>query len=293
MSARGRLLSGLVTIVIASAGFSTIGAVPAAAANSGNVEYVALGDSYAAGQGGGRYLNPCLQTAASYPELLDAEKRIDLETNPTCTGAKTADVADEQVTALGKHTRLVTLTVGAANLNLSGVLMACAAGTPDDCQDAIDNAFDLLAVGPGGESVLGGLLTDLYADVANAAPKALVVVTGYPLLFESPALNDPDADIKLQINQATAALNATIRQAVAVTHATGVDIVYVDVTVEFAGHGIGAAPELLFINPPVLDRPDLGLPDAFHPNAAGYDAYAKAISAALPKAWVDKQKQSV
>ena len=31
---------------------------------------------------------------------------------------------------------------------------------------------------------LGSDLTDLYADVAEAAPKARIVVTGYPHLFE-------------------------------------------------------------------------------------------------------------
>ena len=50
MSARGRFLSVLVTIVVALAGFVTVGALPAAAAPSA-VHYVALGDSYAAGQG--------------------------------------------------------------------------------------------------------------------------------------------------------------------------------------------------------------------------------------------------
>ena len=33
-------------------------------------------------------------------------------------------------------------------------------------------------------SVLGSDLTDLYAEVAEAAPRARVVVTGYPHLFE-------------------------------------------------------------------------------------------------------------
>ena len=48
MRARGRLLSCLVTMVIALAGFVTVGALPAAATPA-TVQYVALGDSYAAG----------------------------------------------------------------------------------------------------------------------------------------------------------------------------------------------------------------------------------------------------
>jgi hypothetical protein len=53
MTARGRFVARLVTMLIALAGFVTVGALPAAAGNSGTVQYIALGDSYAAGQGGG------------------------------------------------------------------------------------------------------------------------------------------------------------------------------------------------------------------------------------------------
>jgi hypothetical protein len=44
--------------------------------------------------------------------------------------------------------------------------------------------------------------------------------------------------------------------------------VYVDVTKEFAGHGIGSEE-------PFINAEGIG---AYHPNAAGYRAYAKATS---------------
>ena len=62
----------------------------------------------------------------------------------------------------------------------------------------------------------------------------------------------------------------------------GVNIVYVDVTAAFAGHGIGGTG-VPFINPP-----GTGI-EAFHPTAAGYVAYAAAISAALPSSWSSRQ----
>jgi lysophospholipase L1-like esterase len=268
MSARGRLLSVLVTIVVALAGFVTVGALPAAAAPNA-VQYVALGDSYAAGTAAGSFPN-CPHSDIGYPELLDAEQRIHLRANPTCSGATTLSVATTQLSALNRGTRLVTVTVGAADLGLSRVLAACSPGPSDECQGAIDEALGLLVVPPG---VLLGRLTDLYADIADAAPKARIVVTGYPLLF-TPALTDPNLTLKLQINEATAALNATIRQAVIDTQSPNVDIVYVDVsgTPGFAGHGIGGTDP--FIN----DLPD---PNAFHPNADGYRTYADLISAVL------------
>jgi lysophospholipase L1-like esterase len=158
------------------AGFVTVGALPAAAGNSGTVPYVALGDSYAAGQGGGDYLNDCLESPNGYPYLLDPKMRIDLRVNAACTGATTSDVSGKQLTAaLDEDTRLVTLTVGAADLGLSQVLAACTAVPPVECQVEIGRAAAEL-------TRLGGSLSTLYAAVAapNAAPNALIVVTGYP-----------------------------------------------------------------------------------------------------------------
>ena len=141
--------------------------------------------------GARNYVNDCLQSPNGYPALLDAEKQIHLRANATCTGATTSDVANEQLSALKQSTRLVTLTVGAADLGLSAVLAACTAGTPTQCQAAIQSALLLLPASRGDESELGGRLTDLYAEVAAAAPNALIVVTGYPLLFEL-VPGDPD-----------------------------------------------------------------------------------------------------
>jgi lysophospholipase L1-like esterase len=275
MTARGRLVSGLVTMVIALAGFVTVGALHAAA-TPGTVQYVALGDSYAAGRATGSYPD-CPHSPDGYPALLDSEKRIHLQANATCSGAETSDVADTQLSALNPGTRLVTLTVGGNDLGVSLVASACTTpGMEAKCLAAIQEARD-------GLPTLGSDLVDLYADVADAAPRARIVVTGYPRLFE-PAPGAPNAAIIDLINESTDALNRTIQQAVAAAYASGVNIVYVDVTAAFEEHGIGGSKKP-FINASGVD--------AFHPNAAGYRAYADAIFAAPPGAWVDKQKHLV
>ena len=69
-------------------------------------------------------------------------------------------------------------------------------------------------------------------------------MTGYPLLFEPPAATDPNAEIIAAINEATIDLNCVIERAVTATQATDVNIRYVDVTEEFAGHGIGSTDPL-------------------------------------------------
>jgi lysophospholipase L1-like esterase len=261
MTVGGRIVSRLVTMLVALVGLVMVGAVPAVAQSNPNaIQYVALGDSYAAGLGGGDYVDPtCFESENGYPYVLDPKRRIDLITNAACSGASTADVRT-QLSAVSEDLEdaaLVTLTVGAADLNLADVLAACTAVPPTGCQAAIGTAIGLL-------SGLGGSLTTLYGAVADEAPNALIVVTGYPYLFEQPVVCPPPSttDIMGQINCATAALNSTIEQAVLAAQTSGINIVYVDVTEEFAGHGIGS--EEPFIN-------SVG-EGAYHPNAAGYRA---------------------
>jgi lysophospholipase L1-like esterase len=290
MTARGRLLSGLVAIVIALAGFVTVGALPAAA-NSDNVQYVALGDSYAAGVGAPPHLpvTHCLQSDFGYPGVLNSGKRIVLQVNATCAGATATAVAhtvESGASGLNPETRLVTLTVGGNDLGFAGLLGPCT--TPgitseiqDQCLAAIRNA-----VAGSRLADLGSNLTDLYAQVADEAPEARIVVTGYPHLLESTA--PVDQVLIAALNLAVDALNDTIEEAVAAARNTDVKIVYVDVTAAFAGHGIGSSDP--FINDTTTDVPG-AVP--FHPNADGYVAYADAIATKLPNGWLDKNKQLV
>jgi lysophospholipase L1-like esterase len=146
MSARGRVLSYLATAVIALGGFVTVGAIPAAGASSRIVEYVALGDSYAAGLGAGPpYNGACLQSAEGYPALLESE-RIDLETNAICSGATTSEVAKTQLSELSRDTRLVTITVGGNDLGVSHVASVCTTEVLDNCLAAIQEARDGLSM---------------------------------------------------------------------------------------------------------------------------------------------------
>jgi lysophospholipase L1-like esterase len=283
---------------VALAGFVTAGALPAAAAPS-TVDYVALGDSYAAGTAAPGSFPACPHGDGGYPALLadGSESRISLTTNAACSGATISEVASKQLSALDRHTRLVTLTVGAANLGLSRVLDACTnPQTPDACRAEIGRALALVQDCSVDEGTLGGDLIELYGKVAKAAPGARIVVTGYPLLFEPPAANDPDRVAKTAINKATTDLNCVIKQAVeAAANEADVNMTYVDVTEEFATHGIvdprSCTGSSAFIHSLLICKPDpVADLEAFHPTAAGYAAYADAISAALPRGWLNKQE---
>ena len=272
------------TMLVALVGLVMVGMLPAAAdSNSGTVQYVALGDSYAAGQGGGSEVIPCLQSPNGYPYLLDPKMRIDLITNAACTGAKIEGVEAQLVAVKEdiKDASLVTLTVGAADLNLSGVLAACTAGT-DNASLAIQAALLLLPPNAEMKASWGGAWRSCTPrwkmrrlTRSSWSPAIRTFLSNLPT-------GDPDADVINQINTATALLNCAIEKAVADAQDDDVNIVYVDVTEEFAGHGIGSKN-------PFINSEGLG---AYHPNEAGYRAYAKAIFAAIRSAWLDDKNQS-
>ena len=229
---------------------------------SAALSYVALGDSFAAGLGGGDSAGPCQRGTESYPQLLGAVPGIDLTADATCSGAVTGDVGG-QLSGLSAATTLVTLTVGGNDLDFASVVDACLNTSGGSCQADIDAAGDLLVSG-----ALGDRLDAVYARIAEAAPNARTVVTGYPYLY-APS-SDP---LVTQLNTATAALNLTIRGAVAEARAQrpSVGIDFVDVTSTFLGHGINDAD-------PWISDAGLG---AFHPTVAGYAAYAAAVRSAL------------
>jgi len=264
MKPRIRFLSSVIALVLTASGVGAAGALPASAASSSPVnKYVAMGDSYAAGQGGGDYANDCLQSPSGYPALLDAVKGTNLLRNVSCRLATTFDVNATQTLALNRGTTMVTLTVGGNDLNVAGIAAACVSPDALACGNAISAAGALIYSG-----VLAGRLATTYAQVAVAAPNARIVVTGYPLLFASSA--DPRI---AQLNGATTVLNQTIQGVVAQAQATrpNVSIDYVDVSAAFAGHAIGDVDSWV----------NFAGPDAFHPTPAGYRAYAAAIEAVL------------
>ena len=240
--------------------------------------YVALGDSYAAGQGGGAYENACLQTPSSYPELLDDAAGIALKADVSCSGATTTTVLTRQLPAVVKAVKktrdigLVTLTVGANDLGVGTITAYCSVSfVSPECQAALNKAYALLTPqSPRIPSKLALRLAATFAGVALVAPKAKILVTGYPYLFETPPPTDPNYAAIVQLNTATATMNATIQGVVGQFARARVNIHYVDVTTAFAGHGIGSPVSWIHATGP----------DAYHPTVAGHQAYAAALTAA-------------
>nr|WP_231715214.1 SGNH/GDSL hydrolase family protein [Arthrobacter gengyunqii] len=240
------------------------------------VDYVAFGDSYASGFGGGPLLDACRRTAQGYPTLLDALPRVELDSDQSCAGATalTTDPAPpagpvdlpEQISTavsadlLNRQTDLVTVTISGNDVQFGSVVAACAgAALPETCAPALAaaQAFAETAVVP--------QLQASFAQIREAAPRAELVVAGYPHLFEASTPGLLSVEAQTLFNAGTDALNAVVAGQVG-------DGTFVDVTEAFAGHGIGSPDPWILADGPF----------ALHPTAAGYsEGYFAAITAAV------------
>ena len=263
---RPALAAGLATLALA-AGFA---AVPAQAVDK--AKYVALGDSYAAGQGAGPYLDDCYRSENTYSELAADTKAIKLVTNAACSGRTTQDVVDTQLRKLNKSTELVTITAGGNNLRVGAIFTSCAAALANPAAGPQCEASTAYAAAQISSRKLAGDVIAMIQGVKAAAPNAKVVVTGYPYLYDpvAPGQGDP---MSLFINKATQLADGLNGSIAAAAWATGAE--YVDVRAAFAGHGVNSAAP--WIN---LDLSALTSPDNFHPNAKGYEAYFASLNQA-------------
>lgn len=242
-------------------------AAPAQAAVKPAAVYFGLGDSYAAGTGGGSATQTpglpaeCLQTSGAYPTLLGG-------TNLGCFGATVetvAAIADTYAMALGSATD-ITLTVGGNDVGTGQVAVLCVpAPASAECFNAVAATEAAL---PG----LPGKISSLIAHVRSVAAGADVIVTGYPRLFTVTSTMTPEErTLATKLNELANKLNDAIK-----VGATAVGAPFVDVTARFLGHGIGSPTPWITYDGNLLN------PANFHPNAAGYaNGYTPAVRSAL------------
>jgi lysophospholipase L1-like esterase len=265
--------AGLAALVMAAG----VAAAPAQAVDK--TKYIALGDSFAAGQGAGPYLDDCNRSENAYSELADEAKAIKLVVNAACTGKTTQEVVDTQLLKLSKSTELVTITAGGNNIGFGAIITSCGVAlvgaTPGDaCGTAINGAMAQLQ---GGQ--LYSDLLSMIESVHAAAPNAKIVVTGYPYLLDPIEAGRTDAAglFIYQATQLSDLLNGNILAAAAAADAAAEHdpkVQFVDVRSAFLGHG-ALSPTDPWIN---LDFTHPDSPDNFHPNAEGYEAYFTALS---------------
>lgn len=197
LRARWRLTVTAATVVLV-AGTATVGAGVASAAPADaapNTEYVALGDSFAAGplifpQVTGA---PCFRSAVNYPHLVARAIGARTFRDVTCSSATTANVISTpqpggspgapavpvQLDAVTSTTTLVTLSIGANDAKLVDLVSGCInlpPGTPS-CQErntvgGVDRAAQAV------DSAAPAIANAIEAIHAKA-PRARVVITSY------------------------------------------------------------------------------------------------------------------
>ncbi|GAA2061475.1 SGNH/GDSL hydrolase family protein [Leifsonia soli] len=223
-----------------------------------STRYVALGDSFAAGMGGGDEKGKCRVSPSNYPTVFARESGVDLVVNAACAGATTSDLLKHQLSALDDRTDLVTVSIGGNDLGVAEIAADCTAGKLTACRNEVTAALSLL-------NVLPDRLDTVYRAILQAAPNARIVVTGYVLLYDASDTSAPDFSTAAAINAAAIGLNEVIRQAVDQQRADGKPMTFLPV--DFAGHVMGDKTPWL----------NTSGPDIFHPTATGYANYSKRL----------------
>ncbi|MED7951947.1 SGNH/GDSL hydrolase family protein [Streptomyces sp. BE303] len=153
----------------------------ASSAQAAGVNYVALGDSYASGLGAGSYTGEsgnCKRSTNAYPYLWKNAHAPSSFAFVACSGAKTGDVLNSQLSALNSGTTLVSISVGGNDAGFAGTMQTCVLDSESACLNAVATAKNYAT------TTLPGKLDQVYAAIHAKAPNARVVVLGYPHLYK-------------------------------------------------------------------------------------------------------------
>ncbi|MFI6449859.1 SGNH/GDSL hydrolase family protein [Kitasatospora sp. NPDC050543] len=302
LSPARKLSAALVSVLaLASVALSASGANAAAPKH-----YVALGDSYAAGAGvPGQSAGLCLRSDRNYGHLVAATLKASAYTDVTCSAAKIKAmtsaqydafirVNDPQLDAVTADTDLVTLGIGGndlgtTDLGIAEVIATCIGGvvvnpfgTP--CKDVYNHGhwdWSSWSWQYGRDDLTDRIgaaqpkLADVLARIHAKAPKAKVLVVGYPSLLPE---DEHECVLRQPVTTGDVAylrgvlgkLNAMIATTAAANGAT-----YVDTTAATRGHDICSDDR--WIEGALPHSPAV----PFHPNATGERVMADAVLAAL------------
>jgi lysophospholipase L1-like esterase len=232
-----------------------LGALGASSASADN--YVALGDSYSSGTGTRDYSfnSGCQRGPYAYPALIDVDRPNTTLNFVACSGARTADVLNNQVGALNASTNIVTITIGGNDAGFSDVITQCALPWPWSCNTDITNAQNFI------RNTLPGRLDSVYNQIRSRSPSATVVVLGYPRLFMGVDCNAGTFFSTDEMNK----LNTTadILRDVTRARAQTAGFTFKDLIPPFTGHAVCSSSEWLN----GLSNP---VGDSYHPNRNGH-----------------------
>jgi hypothetical protein len=281
---RPRRLAVMVTALAIAALFAAFAAAAAQAAN-----YVALGDSYAAGPLIPYPVLPlgCLKSDHNYAHLAAPSIGLPLR-DASCSGATTVDMTNPQsieidgpnppqFDSLDESTEVVSLTIGGNDIGFSEVATSCITLNPfsHPCKDKYD---------PGGHDILAERIAETAPKVAAVlegihaiSPSAAVYVVNYPAIFPEsgygcwPQMPIAWADVPF-LRQTEQELDAMLASEAASHGATLVNWYQASI-----GHDACKSSSVRWVEP--LIPGNLAAP--IHPNEHGMQGGAAALVAAV------------
>mgnify|MGYP001409540159 CR=1 FL=1 len=269
---------------------------PVEAATQGT--YVALGDSYSSGLGAEATaadqnpLERCQRTSRAYYHQVARSFPFKGSAFWACSGATTRTFLTgksgepSQLTRIDANTSLITLSIGGNDVGFSKVLAGCVLKLPfsRSCSDQGRDVATRMAE-------LRRSLPDLYAKINARAPRARVLVLGYPRAFsevEGAAGDNISVADQQWLNARARDLNELIRQTVAEADQRIADtggagsIEFVDAYNAFAGHEVGSSDP--YMNGLAVSLSALAAePRSFHPTVRGHEALARLFVAQVTK----------
>lgn len=171
----------VLSVAAIAAGLTMTTLFTASSANAAGANYVALGDSYSAGVGAGSYTaesGSCKRSTNAYAYLWKNANAPSSFKFVACSGAKTGDVLNNQISALDANTTLVSISVGGNDAGFADTMQTCVLGSDSDCLSAINTAKSYAT------NTLPAQLDKVYSAIKAKSPKAHVVVMGYPHIYK-------------------------------------------------------------------------------------------------------------
>jgi hypothetical protein len=334
---------GVAAVILVAVASSAFGAT--SRTNATPFTYVALGDSFSAGEGVAPYLrdgfdpatgrqgvidNRCHRSSRAYPNWarptgygrtlyaiasgggkpgsLRGKNKYGSEKNVraaggvewaswACSGATTENVLPRRLggtprTGAGptvdprtqldsadlSGADLVTLTIGGNDVGFAGGLVVCA------LTNCATQAYERRRMAVIDET--RPALEAVYRAVARQAPRARILVLGYPQLFPATRAEQSCPGLRLfsgeqaMLRRLGSHLNDTIEASVEAVARSGAKVEYVPVAARFAGHEV-CGRKGPWING-IDTAPGSSADGAFHPTLEGQqDGYAAALNAAL------------
>jgi len=220
-------------------------------------KYVAMGDSYSSGTGTRTYFDSgCQRSVYAYPYLLSQRRANTQLTFAACSGAKTGDVLNNQVSSVTSDTKIVTITIGGNDAGFSSVITECAKPSwMSNCAGRVTTAQNYI------RNTLPGQLNNVYNQIRSRAPSATRIALSYPRLFAGEDCNAGtwfSGDDMTRLNQTADLLRDVTR-----TAATAYGMVFKDAIAPFIGHAVCQDEWLNGLSNPIGE--------SYHPNTKGHD----------------------